>query len=108
MFLAAVAGVELGLGHKCLSVAAFSSKPVALPFLSLLVSPLLEELLFRGFLLQELLGLMRVALANTLASALFVGAHVPYWLSHGGLTQGTLVNLAGVFVFSLLAEVYKL
>jgi membrane protease YdiL (CAAX protease family) len=58
-----------------------------LGLLSFVASPLLEELLFRGFVLKELLSLLPLAFANALTSLLFVAAHVPYWLSHGGLTE---------------------
>ena len=103
VFLLAVAAFGVTLGHKSVSLAALASTPLALSLLSLLVSPFLEEVLFRGFVLKELLSLSPLAVANPLTSLLFLGAHLPYWLSHGGVTPAMLSNCAGVFAFSLLA-----
>jgi len=41
--------------------------------------------------------------ATALTSLLFVGAHLPFWLSHGGLTQAMIANAFGVFAFSVVA-----
>ena len=38
-----------------------------------------------------------------LTSLLFAGIHLPFWLSHGGLSATMLTNAGGVFLFSLLA-----
>jgi membrane protease YdiL (CAAX protease family) len=38
-----------------------------------------------------------------LTSLLFVAIHLPFWLSHGGLSATMLTNTGGVFAFSLLA-----
>jgi membrane protease YdiL (CAAX protease family) len=38
-----------------------------------------------------------------LTSLLFVAIHLPFWLSHGGLSGALLTNAGGVFIFSLLA-----
>ena len=61
------------------------------------------KILFRGFVLKELLGFLPLAGANVLASVLFVAAHLPYWISHGGLTPARLETCGGIFFFSLLA-----
>jgi membrane protease YdiL (CAAX protease family) len=102
-FLLVVAAVDLSVGGKSISFAPLASTPLLLGLLSFGVSPLLEELLFRGFVLKELLGLLPQALANALTSVLFVAVHVPYWLSNGGLTHSMMANCVGVFFFSLLA-----
>ncbi len=102
-FLLAVAALELSVGGKTISFAALASTPLILGLLSFVVSPLLEEILFRGFVLKELLSLLPLAFANALTSLLFVAAHVPYWLSHGGFTRSMAADCAGVFLFSLLA-----
>jgi len=34
------------------------------------------------------------------ASLFFVGAHVPYWLSHGGFSHAMVANCAGFFLQS--------
>ena len=41
--------------------------------------------------------------ANLLTSLLFVGVHLPYWLTHEGFTINVLTNSVGVFIFSLVA-----
>lgn len=102
-FLLAVAVFELILGGKSLSAGGLSSLPILLGLLQFAASPLLEELLFRGLVMKELLTLLPAHLANALASLLFVGAHLPYWLSHGGPTPAMLTNAMGVFVFSIVA-----
>lgn len=80
--------------------AQFLAAPAAI---SLLVSPWLEETFFRGLVLHELLGRFPLPTANLLSSLLFVGVHLPYWLSHGMPTAAVLANSAGIFAFSLLA-----
>ena len=102
-FLLVTTVVELTLGRKSFSAAGLASLPVVLGLLQLAVSPLLEELLFRGLVMNELLALLPEYLANALTSLLFVGAHLPYWLSHGGPTQAMTANAFGVFAFSVVA-----
>jgi hypothetical protein len=103
IFLLAVALFEFTTGGKSFSGAMLASLPLVLALLQLVISPLLEELLFRGLVMKELMTLLPTYLANVLTSLLFVGAHLPFWLSHGGLTQATISNAFGVFVFSLVA-----
>ena len=102
-FLLAVMLVELAVGKKSFSTASLSSLPIALWLFQFLLSPLLEELLFRGLVLKELLTLLPAYLAIALTSLLFVGVHLPYWLSHGGATRAMMTNAGGVFVFSVVA-----
>ena len=103
IFLLVVTLVELTVGRKSFSAAGLSSLPYVLGLLQLVLSPLLEELLFRGLVMNELLTLLPTYLASALTSLLFVGAHLPYWLSHGGPTPAVMANASGVFFFSLLA-----
>jgi len=103
VFLLGVTLVEFTLGRRCFSSASLSSLPTTLALLQLVISPLLEEILFRGLVMKELMTLWPTYLANALTSLLFVGAHLPYWLSHGGPTKAVLANASGVFVFSLVA-----
>jgi membrane protease YdiL (CAAX protease family) len=102
-FLVAVALLETTFGHKSLFAARLLSIPLGVLVLQFVMTPLLEEVLFRGLVMKELLDLLPAYLAGVLTSLLFVGAHLPYWLSHGGLTPATMANCAGVFVFSLVA-----
>jgi membrane protease YdiL (CAAX protease family) len=103
IFLLAVTLFEITIGAKSFSGASLSSLPAALALLQLVLSPLLEELLFRGLVMKELMGLLPTYLATALTSLLFVGAHLPFWLSHGGLTQAMIANAFGVFAFSVVA-----
>jgi membrane protease YdiL (CAAX protease family) len=103
VFLLAVMMVELTVGKKSLSAAGLHSLPMTLWLLQLLLSPLLEELLFRGLVMKELLTLLPSYLAIALTSLLFVGIHLPYWLSHGEVTRAMMTNAGGVFLFSVVA-----
>jgi len=103
IFLFAGALFEVIIAKKTFCGASVSSLPSALALLQLVISPLFEEILFRGLVMKELMTLLPTYLANALTSLLFVGAHLPYWLSHGGPTQAMLANAFGVFVFSVVA-----
>jgi membrane protease YdiL (CAAX protease family) len=102
-FLLATALFELAAGKKSFTPHRLASMLNVLGLLQLVVSPLLEELLFRGLVMTELMALLPSFQANALTSLLFVGAHLPFWLSHGGLTQAMMANAIGIYVFSLVA-----
>lgn len=102
-FLVLVALFELTIGGKSFSGAGLASLPVVLALLQLVLSPWFEEVLFRGLVLKELLTLLPAYPANALTSALFVGVHLPYWLSHEGANRAVLAAAFGVFVFSVVA-----
>jgi membrane protease YdiL (CAAX protease family) len=53
--------------------------------------------------MKELKDLLPTYLATVLTFLLFVGAHLPDWLSHGGPTPAVLANAFGIFVFSVVA-----
>ena len=103
LFLGAQVAFQSIVGGKTLSIAGISVSITLSGVLSLVVAPFLEELLFRGLLLHELAELLPRSGANLLTSLLFAGIHLPFWLSHGGMSGVLLTNTAGVFVFSLLA-----
>jgi membrane protease YdiL (CAAX protease family) len=103
IFLLAATLLSLTLGGKSFSAVRLMSLSTLLGLLQFVISPLLEELLFRGMVMKELLTLLPTYLANGLTSLLFVGAHLPYWLSHVGPTPAMMVNSVGVFAFSILA-----
>jgi len=58
-----------------------------------------EEIPFRGYILQKLATRMNFWLANALASLLFVGIHLPGWLS---LHLFSWPLAANIFVFSFI------
>ena len=103
LFLSAQVTFEAIVGGKAPSLAGIAVSMTLPGVLTWVVSPFLEELLFRGLLLHELADLLPCWGANLLTSLLFVGIHLPFWLSHGGLNGILLANMGGVFIFSLLA-----
>lgn len=102
-FLSVVAFFEIGAGGKHLSGEGLKALSPSLWVLQLLASPWLEEIFFRGFVLKELRTFWNPGRANAAAALLFAAVHLPFWLSHGGFTPGLAANLAGVFLFGLLA-----
>lgn len=103
VFLIAVAAFELSSGRKFYSASALNSLPLSIVLLSFVASPLFEEILFRGLVMKEFLSIQPMHRAAVLTSLLFVAIHLPFWLSHGGLTATMMANAFGVFVFSILA-----
>ena len=103
LFLGAQVAFATIVGGKPLSPAGISVAITLPGVLAFVVSPFLEELLFRGLLLHELAELLPRCGANVLTSLLFVGIHLPFWLAHGGPSATMLTNTAAVFIFSLLA-----
>jgi len=102
-FVTAILGVELTLGGKEFKAAALLNIIGVTGFLVFFVSPAVEELLFRGLILKEIARLTSSATANILTSLLFVGIHLPFWFSYGGLTDDVVANAVGVFLFSMVA-----
>jgi membrane protease YdiL (CAAX protease family) len=103
LFLSAQVAFQSIMAGKTPSFAGISVSITLSGILTFFVSPFLEELLFRGLLLHELTTLLPRWAANLLTSLLFAGIHLPFWLSHGGMSGALLTNTAGVFIFSLLA-----
>lgn len=102
-FLLLVALGEWLAGRKSFSAAGLVALPPVLWLLQLVLPPLFEEILFRGLVLKELLAGLPRGLAFGLTSLLFVGVHLPFWLSHGGASPAMLANAGGVLVFSVVA-----
>ena len=104
LFLAAVAaGETLLAGRKHLAFGGAASYATARGMLILLVTPVLEETLFRGFFVNEIRRLTGPWPAVALTALLFAGVHLPFWVSRNGLTGAVLADAGGVFVFSLVA-----
>jgi membrane protease YdiL (CAAX protease family) len=102
LFFSAVIGFETFLGRKTFSMTGITLSITLSGILFYFVTPLIEEILFRGLVMKELLCLLPGLAANITTSLLFAGIHLPFWLSHGGLTEAVLANTAGVFIVSLL------
>ena len=103
LFLGTIIGFEAIVGRHTFSLVGMPFTVTIPDILSYIVSPIIEEILFRGLLLKELASLMPQRCANLLTSLLFAGIHLPFWLSHGGLSELVLANTVGVFIFSLVA-----
>jgi membrane protease YdiL (CAAX protease family) len=103
LFCALVLAFEILVGQKTISlknpVATGLTAGIAFHF----VSPWVEEVFFRGLVLNELSAFMRPALSNLVASILFVGIHLPYWIWSGTTVQEIARNSIGILVFSLFA-----
>ena len=92
LFLGAQVAFQSIVDGKAPTLAGLSVSITVPGVLTLIVSPFLEELLFRGLLLHELAALLPRWVANLLTSLLFAGIHLPFWLSHGGLSATMLTN----------------
>jgi len=79
--------------------------PITYWFIMALFPPFLEELLFRGFLITELLALMPIYLAVATTSFLFACIHVPYWLTQGASIQAIVIGGSAAIAFSILTGV---
>ncbi len=63
---------------------------------------LFEEILFRGFVLQQLQARLRFWPANLLTAALFMLTHAPHWLWTRGPVLSVWTDLAAVFALACL------
>lgn len=50
---------------------------------TILIVGILEEIVFRGFILRKLMDSYRFWIANTITALLFVSIHFPYWFYNG-------------------------
>ena len=66
------------------------------------VSPIWEEILFRGFFLNRLNESLSFWAANVVSALLFAGVHMPYWVSRNGFSPGVTKNLVNVFLLGCL------
>jgi membrane protease YdiL (CAAX protease family) len=103
IFLFGIVLFELASGRKSICLTGLALLPTIFGLCQFVISPLLEEILFRGLVMRELMDLMSSWLANVINSLLFVGVHLPFWLSHGGPAQAILATAFGIFTFSILA-----
>ena len=78
-------------------------KPIGLvaTFLSFL-SPIWEEILFRGFFLNRLNETLSFWKSNVISAALFMMVHLPYWVSKRGFSGPVIKDLINVFLLGCL------
>lgn len=103
VFLSIVIAVALLVECKTFTLTRIASTFTLSGILFHFFSPWMEEVLFRGMLMKEFRAFMSNGRANLVTSLLFVGIHLPYWLTHEGFTATVLTNSIGVFIFSLVA-----
>jgi uncharacterized protein len=77
-------------------------KPVSLFYVvsAVLISPVIEEIAFRGVILQMLHRYMRWAYANVATAVLFMLYHIPLWMARG--QSISLMGCLWVIFFALL------
>ncbi len=101
-YLLLAGGVDVLLGGKTFTLLDASVRTVLLVALAQLISPVLEEILFRGLVLHELLAAYSFWRANLLTSLLFVAFHLPYRIWFGGLTPELVATSVGLLAFSFV------
>jgi membrane protease YdiL (CAAX protease family) len=72
---------------------------------TVLISPAVEEYVFRGAVLSALAQNVRFGWANLISSTLFVGAHLPGWYFAGTLVENLTQPIGGalsIFVLGLI------
>ena len=96
-------GVALLLPHLNIpGLAGMKLALIALPF-----TPILEEILFRGFLLIKLREHMPFWAANIITSLLFVLTHWPYWLYFVGFRANIIYTSIALMALSLILGIVR-
>jgi uncharacterized protein len=70
---------------------------------AIFVAPFVEEVVFRGIILKEMSIVWGYTISNIVTSLLFVGAHLPYWITSGVHPHQLLIMSSSVFLFSLFS-----
>jgi membrane protease YdiL (CAAX protease family) len=66
------------------------------------LSPIWEEILFRGFFLNRLNESLSFWKSNLISAFLFMLAHAPYWVSKNGFSGPVIKDLINVFLLGCL------
>ena len=66
------------------------------------ISPISEEILFRGFILNRLSESLSFWKANLISALLFMFAHWPYWVSKNGFATRVIKDSVNVFLLGCL------
>lgn len=102
------ASLMLGAGGALLSGGSLAGVPahglagLAAIFIATVVSPICEEVLFRGFFLHQYAARCGWWKANVIQAGLFAAVHAPYWLTARGLNGAVLHDLLAVALFGWL------
>lgn len=100
-WLSVVIMVEAALSGKTIATMLFRGNWLAI-LAGVVVSPISEEILFRGFFLNGLNESLCFWKSNVISAAVFMLTHVPYWVSKNGFSGPVLKNLANVFLLGCL------
>jgi uncharacterized protein len=71
-------------------------------FAFIFFSPISEEILFRGFVLNQFAERLRFLTANLLTAALFTLIHWPFWIWRNGFQGWIIQASAGIFFLAVL------
>jgi membrane protease YdiL (CAAX protease family) len=101
VWLSLVVLVEAVLSHR--SVGTILLHPEWLSILiGVFFSPICEEILFRGFFLNQLNESFSFRKSNVLSALLFMLVHWPYWVSKFGFSAGVIKDSINVFLLGCL------
>ena len=101
-FSLVVLGESLIQGRNAGAMLAAKSAPWATILAGVSVSPIWEEMLFRGFFLNRLNESLSFWRANAISALLFMLAHWPYWVSKFGFSPRVIKDSANVFLLGCL------
>jgi len=73
-----------------------------------LVSPVVEEIAFRGAVMGGLMQRGKFAIANTITASMFVAAHIPGWWFQGRLAEQITKPAGGVLTIFVLGWIFGL
>jgi len=103
LYFAATIIFETRIGGKNLHALVAASPAEWLRALAFIFfSPISEEILFRGFVLNKLAERLKFWIANLLTAVLFTLIHWPFWIWHNGFHVSTIQASAGIFLMALL------
>jgi membrane protease YdiL (CAAX protease family) len=101
VWLTVVIVVEATLSGKTIAAMLFHRDWLMI-LAGVVVSPISEEILFRGFVLNGLNESLGFWKSNVISALVFMLVHVPYWVSKNGFSGPVLKNMANVFLLGCL------
>ena len=101
-FSLVVLGEALFSGRNAGAMLAVKSSEWPSILASVFLSPISEEILFRGFFLNRLSESLRFWKSDLIAALLFMLAHWPYWLSKNGFSLPVIKDSVNVFLLGCL------
>jgi membrane protease YdiL (CAAX protease family) len=101
-FLATVVFESLVSGKHLASPSGLGLSEWLEPLLFLSLSPMSEEILFRGFILNKLRERMSFWTANAVTTGFFVLVHWPNWLWRNGFQSWMIYTAGSILILSLL------